>query len=153
MVLAIAILLAPVMAQGAYGGDGVDILGDGIFETDGSAFSFPVDYTDTNYDSVQVGDDKATAFGTDSGFPFGFRNGPANAENNLEIKKNQDSGICSPCDTYDDEGYPTGCMDSCLNLNIEQIKVGNREALAFGFASAVNNVKIVTNQAESEAAA
>ena len=143
MVLAIAILLAPVMATDAYGGDGVDILGDGIFETDGSAFTFPVDLTDTNYDSVQVGDDKATAFGTDSGFPFGFRNGPANAQNNLEIKKNQDSGICSPCVDY--------CTDSCLNLNIEQIKVGDREALAFGFASAVNNVKIVTNQADSEA--
>ena len=143
MVLAIAILLAPVMATDAYGGDGLDILNDGIFETDGSGFSFPVDYTDTNYDSVQVGNDKATAFGTDSGFPFGFRNGPANAENNLEIKKNQDSGACAACETE--------CVDSCLNLNIEQIKVGDRAALAFGFASAVNNVKIVTNQADSEA--
>ena len=148
MVLAIAILLAPVMATDAYGGDGVDILGDGIFETDGSAFSFPVDYTDTNYDSVQVGDDKATAFGTDSGFPFGFRNGPANAQNNLEIKKNQDSGICEPCVGEDE--YGEFCTNPCLNLNIEQIKVGDREALAFGFASAVNNVKIVTNQADSE---
>jgi hypothetical protein len=149
LVLAIAILLAPVMATDAYGGNGIDVLGDGIFETDGSGFSFPVDYTDTNYDSVQVGNDKATAFGTDSGFPFGFRNGPANAQNNLEIKKNQDSGICTSCETWEGDNY-TGCMDSCLNLNIEQIKVGNREALAFGFASAVNNVKIVTNQADSE---
>jgi len=140
--------MAPVMGEMAQGGEGVDILGDGIFETDGSAFTFPVDYTDTNYDSVQVGNDKATAFGTDSGFPFRLRNGPANAQNNLEIKKNQDSGICVPCTEVDD--YGEYCADSCLNLNIEQIKVGNREAFAFGFASAVNNVKIVTNQADSD---
>ena len=144
-----AFITVPVMAQNAMGSNGgVDILGDGIFETDGSAFQFPV-FADTNFDSVAVGNDKATAFGTDSGFPFGFRNGPANAQNNLEIKKNQDSGICTSCETWEGDNY-TGCMDSCLNLNIEQIKVGNREALAFGFASAVNNVKIVTNQADSE---
>jgi hypothetical protein len=29
---------------------------------------------------------------------------------------------------------------------MEQIRVGNREALAFGAAIATNNVKIVTNQ-------
>jgi len=39
-----------------------------------------------------------------------------------------------------------GCQDACLKVNIEQIKVGNREALAFGSASATNNIKIVTNQ-------
>ncbi|VVB68817.1 Uncharacterised protein [uncultured archaeon] len=83
MVLAIALLLAPALGQVAYGGDGIDLLNDGIFETDGSAFTFPVDYTDTNYDSVQVGDDKSTAFGTNMGFPFGPRNGPAIAQNNL----------------------------------------------------------------------
>jgi len=146
--MAIAILQAPVMAQMAHGGDGVDILGDGILETDGSAFTFPVDTSDTNYDSVQVGNDKATAFGTNGGFPFGSHNSPI-AQNNLEIKKNQDSGICEPCDTWVGDNY-TSCMDACLNLNIEQIKVGNREARAFGFASSVNNVKIVTNQADSE---
>jgi hypothetical protein len=125
---------------------GTDILGDGIFETDGGAFQFPV-LADTNFDSVQVGNDKATAFGMGDGFPFGFRNGPARAQNNLEIKKNQHSGNCSPCETYDAESDFWGCEDACLKVNIEQIKVGNREALAFGSASATNNIKIVTNQA------
>jgi hypothetical protein len=152
LVLAIASLFAPVLAHSddaaAYGGDGgVDILGNGIFETDGSAFSFPVGLTDTNYDAVEVGNDKATAFGSKSGFPFGFRNGPANAQNNLEIKKNQDSGRCVPCETIDEiEGFAERCGDACLKMNIEQIEVGNREALAFGLASATNNVKLVTNQ-------
>ena len=154
------------------GTGGTDILGNGIFETDNGAFKFPIS-DDTNFDSVQVGNDKATAFGSDSGFPFGFRNGPAKAENNLEIKKNQDSGKCKPCihienaspddsiglqdgtdwedstnwEDYMDPGESIDiCGDACIKANIEQIKVGNREALAFGLASATNNVKIVTNQ-------
>jgi hypothetical protein len=135
------------MAQdaSARGGKGVDILGTGIFETDGNAFSFPV-MADTNYDSVQVGNDRALSFGMGDGFPFGLRNGPANAVNNLEIKKNQDSGDCEPC--LDDSGDPLEyfCQDACLKFNVEQIEVGNREAMAFGFATATNNIKIVTNQ-------
>ncbi len=153
-VLAIASLFAPVMANGdeaeAYGGDGgVDILNHGIFETEGSAFSFPVGSTDVNYDSVQVGNEKAMALGSKSGFPFGFQNGPANAQNNLEIKKNQDSGKCRPCEFEEEsetESVLEICDDACLKTNIEQIKVGNRNALAFGLASATNNVKLVTNQ-------
>ena len=39
-----------------------------------------------------------------------------------------------------------GCTDTCIKVNVDQIKVGNREAMAFGFASATNNVKIVANQ-------
>ncbi len=128
------------------GNGGTDILGDGIFETGNGAFRFPIS-DDTNFDSVQVGNDKATAFGSVSGFPFGFRNGPAKAENNLEIKKNQNSGNCSPCEFIDlVDGITERCGDACIKANIEQIKVGNREALAFGLASATNNVKIVTNQ-------
>ena len=141
MVLAIAILSVSAMAQQAMVGEGgTDILGDGIFETDGGAFQFPV-LADTNFDSVQVGNDKATAFGMGDGFPFGFRNGPARAPNNLEIKKNQDSGTCEPC-----EDNVSPCQDICLKVNLEQIKVGNRQALAIGSASATNNIKIVTNQ-------
>jgi len=107
-------------------------LGDGIFETEGSLFKFPVDQ-DTSLDSLVVGDDKALAFGMTWGI-----DPPAIAENNLEIKKNQDSGDCVCC--------PTNCTDCCIKINLEQIKVGNREAMAFGFATATNNVKIVTNQ-------
>ncbi|VVB72898.1 Uncharacterised protein [uncultured archaeon] len=142
MVLAIAFLLAPAMAQEAMGGQGVDILKNGIFQTDGSAFTFPVYLQDTNYGSVQVGNDKATAFGTGNSFPFGFRNGPADAQNNLEIKKNQDSGA-----RLDPDGYVIDAYNNSYNkLNIDQIKVGNRDALAFGYATANNNVKILTNQ-------
>jgi hypothetical protein len=155
----LAIVFFSVLAmadEGAIiGTGGTDILGDGIFETDNGAFRFPVS-DDTNFDSVQVGNDKATAFGSDSGFPFGFRNGPAKAENNLEIKKNQNSGNCSPCIKKCQGFFPESdemnliyeerCGDACIKANIEQIKVGNREALAFGLASATNNVKIVTNQ-------
>jgi hypothetical protein len=137
--MALAAFAAPVMAQGAMvGNGGVDILGKGIFESDGNAFQFPV-FADTNFDSVTMGNDKATAFGTTWGWPF--PSGPANAQNNLEIKKNQDSGPCDSC--CSDCGK---CQDACNKINTEMIKLGNREAMAFGFASATNNIKIVTNQ-------
>ncbi|VVB72900.1 Uncharacterised protein [uncultured archaeon] len=134
LAMAAVALVAPVMGQGALvGSGGVDILGQGIFETMGSAFKFPA-ASNTNYDSVDVGNDKALAIGTGNNFPFGFRNGPAIAQNNLKIKKNQDTGNSEVC-------------NSCSpKYNVEQIKVGNRGALAFGFATAVNNVEIVANQ-------
>ena len=137
LVLAMAILSVPVMGQGMSGSGSVDILGKngGIFETDGSAFRFP-ELTDTNVDSLTVGNDKALAIGS-----F-WRRGPmAVATNNLEIKKNQDSGACECCSSGD-----VSCQDCCIKVNLEQINVGNRNAMAFGFAAATNNVKIVTNQ-------
>jgi hypothetical protein len=165
MVLAVAALLSiPALADRglAMGGDGaVDVLGDGIFETEGSSFRFPVE-ADTSVDSVTVGDDKALAFGMIWGV-----DPPAVATNNLEIKKNQDSGDCKCCcpwsalsdvfgadaqgmDVQSSSGHGilgcAKCEDCCKKMNIEQIKVGDREALAFGFATATNNVKIVTNQ-------
>ncbi len=137
MVLAMAMLSVPVMAQGISGSGGVDILGTngGIFETEGSAFRFP-EVADTNFDSLTVGNDKALAFGS-----IWHRAPMAVATNNLEIKKNQDSGACECCSSGD---FP--CQDCCLKVNLEQIAVGNRNAMAFGFAAATNNVKIVTNQ-------
>lgn len=143
-VLAMAVFSAPAMAASAAAGTGgVDILGDGIFETEGSAFQFPC-AADTNFDSVIVGDDTAQAFGGVVKRPSVFIDGPAVATNNLEIKKNQDSGDCSCCAALD----PTAqsCEDCCIKYNIEQIEVGDRTAQAFGFAVATNNVKIVTNQ-------
>jgi hypothetical protein len=137
LVLAMAILSVPVMAQGLAGSGGVDILGKdgGIFETEGSAFRFP-EVADTNFDSLVVGNDKALAFGSI------WRRAPmAVATNNLVIKKNQDSGACECCDSGD-----ISCQDCCIKVNLEQITVGNRNAMAFGFAAATNNVKIVTNQ-------
>jgi len=138
--LAIAILSVPVLAQGIAGTGGVDILGKdgGIFETEGSAFKFP-ELQDTNVDTLTVGNDKALAIGN----PWG-RTQEAFATNNLEIKKNQDSGECTCC--KDERCKNSPCQDCCIKVNIDQIKVGNREAMAFGFASATNNVKIVANQ-------
>jgi hypothetical protein len=137
LVLAIAMLSVPVMAQGMSGSGGVDILGTngGIFETEGSAFRFP-EVADTNFDSLTVGNDKALAIGS-----FWHRGPMAVATNNLEIKKNQDSGACECCSSRD-----VSCQDCCIKVNIDQIKIANRDALAFGFASATNNDKIVTNQ-------
>jgi hypothetical protein len=140
-VLAMAAVVVPAMAYGAsIGSGGVDILGEGIFETGGSAFQFPSG-ADTNFDSVVVGDDYAFAAGFIVRPPFVF--GPANAVNSLEIKKNQDSGECECCQVLDPS---CPCQDCCTKYNVEQITVGSRTALAFGFANANNNVKIVTNQ-------
>ena len=133
------------MAQGIAGNGGVDLLGKdgGIFETDGSAFKFP-EFQDTNVDTLTVGNDKALAFGNMWG------NIDPTATNNLEIKKNQDSGECTCCKDQTDSNSPCDrnslCQDCCIKVNIDQIKVGDREAMAFGFASATNNVKIVANQ-------
>ena len=135
--LAIAVLSVPVMAQGIAGNGGVDILGQngGIFETTGSAFRFP-EYQDTNVDTLTIGNDKALAFGVP------WHKAPVTfATNNLEIKKNQDSGACDCC-----SDNSVSCQDCCIKVNIDQIKVGNRDALAFGFAAATNNVKVVANQ-------
>jgi hypothetical protein len=63
------------------------------------------------------------------------------ATNNLEIKKNQDSGACDCCTSGE-----ASCQDCCIKVNVEQVTVGNRNALAFGSAAAVNNVKLVLNQ-------
>jgi hypothetical protein len=120
---------------GLAGNGGVDILGTGIFETDGAAFRFP-SMQDTNIDSLDVGNDKALAFGN-----IWQKTPIATATNNLEIKKNQDSGECN---RIIDNVSP--CQDCCIKVNLEQIKVGNREAMAFGRASAANYIKIVTNQ-------
>ncbi len=130
MALAIAILSLPAMAQDEYGlagSGGVDILGTGIYETDGSLIKFP-SLQNTNIDTLNVGNDKALAFGN-----IWQKTPIASATNNLEIKKNQDSGDAEVC-------------AACTKVNIDQITVGNREAMAFGFAEATNNIKIVANQ-------
>ena len=75
---------------------------------------------------------------------FGRRVPVTTATNNLEIKKNQDSGECVCCDEEIDNVSP--CQDCCIKVNLERISVGKREALAFGSAAATNNIKIVTNQ-------
>jgi hypothetical protein len=85
-----------------------------------------------NFDFVEVGSDSARAINGGMGSKLHTL-----ATNNLEIKKNQDSGECECCPT---------CKDCCVKYNKEMIKIGNRDTMAFGFASATNNVKVVINQ-------
>jgi hypothetical protein len=157
--MAFAAFAAPSMAQSSMvGSGGVDILGQGIFETGGSAFKFPV-ATDTNFDSIEVGDDRAFAFGAGIGQAGIFNQNIAQvtAQNNLKIKKNQDSGECACCQALDSS---SPCQDCCTKYNVEQVKVGDRTATAFGVGLgqlgifsqntvstlAQNNIEIVTNQ-------
>jgi len=62
MVLALALLSISVIAQSMDCGFG-STDGDGIFETDTSSIRFPA-FQDTNVDSLDVGNDKAIAFGS-----------------------------------------------------------------------------------------
>jgi len=142
-ILALAIVAAPAMAKESSSMmSGTDILGNGIFESS-DGLKFPEGtLSDTNFDSITVGDDRANAQGWDDWFPF---TGPrAKAENNLEIKKNQQVGACECCQAIDNT---CPCQDCCITTNIDQVHVGDRTANAFGNAEAVNNVKLVLNQA------
>lgn len=135
MLLAIAALVIPVVAENAIVGAGsVDILGGGIFQSSGNAFRFPI-LSNTNYDSVTVGNDRAQALGMGKVFPFGFGSSLPKAENNLLILKSQNTG---------ENASPEGAYT--LKANFNQIKAGSRTASASGEASSVNNVKIVDNQ-------
>jgi len=149
MVLAVAILSVSALA----GCDSKAVLATGIFETKESSIKFPAGQ-DTNIDSLEVGNDRALAYGS-----IFMKTPKATATNNLEIKKNQDSGACPDqcCDPYTRIYNATpvpavleleshDCKDCCIKVNVDQIKVGNRNALAFGFAAAENNVKICADQ-------
>jgi hypothetical protein len=158
MAMALSVFAVPAMAQTAMiGSGGVDILGQGIFETGSSAFKFPAE-GDINFDSVEVGNDNALAIGgTAQGAFFGANRAAVTAQNNLKIKKNQDSGECACCQALDPS---CPCKDCCTKVNVEQIKVGSRSATALGLSLqgafpfsrnsastlAQNNVEIVTNQ-------
>ncbi|MCJ7444039.1 MAG: hypothetical protein MUO26_05845 [Methanotrichaceae archaeon] len=134
--LALVAVAFAATATAQVGTGATDILGQGIFETEGGVFALD---GDTNVDQVQVGNDFALA----NGWPVGIFAQRAFATNNLEIKKNQDTGPCVCCQI--DPSIP--CKDCCIKNNLETIAVGNRNALAFGAATSTNNVKIVTNQA------
>ena len=157
--MAMAAFAVSAMAQSAMiGSGGVDILGQGIFETGANAFKFPAD-ADVNFDSVEVGNDRALAIGgiAQRSGPFGVNSAAVTAQNNLKIKKNQDSGDCACCQALDPS---CPCKDCCTKYNAEQIKVGTRSATAIGLSVqgafpfawnsastlAQNNVEIVTNQ-------
>lgn len=143
ILLAMACITVPAVGIGGFdtGKSSVDSMGGGISESEPISCRFPI-ANSTNFDSMIVGNDKAVASGNywDSGI-FGNQ---AKAENNLEISKNQLSdnrtccfngtsanGTCSPCSPL---------------INLEQIRVGNRKAFAYGSAVSANNIKITTNQ-------
>lgn len=152
--MALAVFAVPAMA--ICGSD--EILGQGIFESGNTAFKIPAD-SSVNFDSVEVGSDNALAIGgtAQRGIGFGSNMAAVTAQNNLKIKKNQDSGDCECCQALDPS---CPCKDCCTKVNVEQIKVGNRNAQAIGFSAqgtfpfarsysstlAQNNVEIVTNQ-------
>lgn len=159
LAMALAAFAAPALAQTAMiGSGGVDILGQGIFETGEGAFKFPA-AVNANYDSIDVGNDRARAFGFGNAQLglFNDNTHQVTAQNNLKIKKNQDSGECACCQALDSS---CPCQDCCIKYNVEQVKVGDRSATALGFGSlqtgifndnsisvlAQNNVEIVTNQ-------
>jgi len=152
LAMALAAFAAPALAQTAMiGSGGVDILGDGIFETGAGAFRFPA-AVNANYDSIDVGNDRALAIGAGVGPGIGIlgvNTGTITATNHLKIKKNQDTGDAQTC---------TACSPK---YNIEQVRVGNRQATAIGAGvgwsilgaaintggvSATNDIEIVTNQ-------
>ena len=140
LAFALAAIVIPAMACQPFGYGGVDIFGKGggIFESEASAMEFP-DYSDVNIDILNVGNDRALAIGPGID-PI--------ATNNLLIKKNQDSGDCECCyGCQPQNGSMTAdCMDCCYKVNIDQINVGDRDAIALGLSEATNNVKIVANQ-------
>ena len=129
LAMALAFFAVPAMAI-----CGDEVLGQGIYETENTAFTIPAK-ADVNFDELSVGNDLA------------FATGRAVAENNLKIKKNQDSGDCDCCGLL-----KAGCGDCCNKVNVENVKIGNRLAIATGgfwpapVTKATNNVEIVTNQ-------
>ena len=143
-ILALAIVAVPAMAKESSAMmSGTDILGKGIFESSDGLSVFPEGLTsDVNFDTITVGNDNARAIGFEGIFPFFHK--PAKAVNNLEIKKNQQVGPCSCCQELSNS---CPCKDCCTTTNIDQVHVGDRNANAFGNAEAVNNVKLVLNQA------
>lgn len=162
IMMAMTALLVPAMAQcsncgtsgaienaaaagaasyASMGASGIALLGGAIFETESGASRFNITRS-TNFDSVVVGNDKATAVGNYWG--SGILGSQAMAQNNLEIKKNQVSGNSTCC--FSEELGDSSCRPCNPLLNLEQIRVGDRISFAYGDAQAQNNIKIVTNQ-------
>jgi hypothetical protein len=94
-------------------------------ETSGSAVP---EYQDTNVDFVEM-------IGL---WPKGISNGTSDLP--------QITGIEESIRRMQLLHNSVSCQDCCIKVNIDQIKVGNRDAQAFGFAASTNNVKVVANQ-------
>ena len=120
----------------------------GALRSDGTELSFP-DLTNANFDGVTTGSDSALAFGPEWGFKSSI---PPKAENNLELKKDQETGMSGINTTSPEQAAFMGATGQTPHnitdptINVEQIKLGNRQALAFGSATATNNIKITVVQ-------
>ncbi len=129
LAMALAVFAVPAMAQCGSS----EVLEMGVYETATTAFTIPAK-VDVNLDQLITGPDVAIALAG------------GQAENKLKIKKNQDSGdtdCCAP--------VGGGCNDCGNKVNIENLQVAGRVAVAVGFnpfgpSRANNNVEIVTNQ-------
>jgi len=153
--MAVVAIAYPAVADKEKGGCGgwSSPLGDAMFMS--GDIKFPAGQ-DGNYGQVNVGNDKAIS--TMGAWRFGAD--PV-ATNNLNIEKIQKSlGECKSCceGSEADGGAPTvefgesphecaACKNACSLINLEQINVGSREAIALGpSTSATNNVNIKTVQ-------
>ncbi|MCJ7444041.1 MAG: hypothetical protein MUO26_05855 [Methanotrichaceae archaeon] len=144
VILAVAMVLASFAAVAIAQNSGCDdcsVLGQAEFLSNPITF---VAGQDTNIDQLEVGNDKAFAYGPG----WGWAADP-HATNNLLIEKSQHAvDNCSPCCTENSVGLDCeACKNGCSVVNIEQIKVGSRTATAIGPSTwATNNVKIVATQ-------
>ena len=160
MVMALAAIAVPAVTA-----DGRVELGEAVFQS--GSISFPAGQ-DANYDHLNVGNDKAIA--VQGAFRWFFGADPV-AKNNLDIEKIQKSGEkCESCCMAEEhhggcqggvcasgEGGPefgkspdkcSACQNACSLINLEQLNVGSRQAIASGPNTlAENNVKIKTVQA------
>jgi len=129
LAMALAVFAVPAMAICGSS----EVLEMGVYETATTAFTIPAK-ADVNHDQLITGGDVAIAV-------VGGQ-----AENELKIKKNQDSGDCSCCAPVNQV-----CSDCCNKVNVEDLRVAGRVAIAlggspFGPSRANNKVEIVTNQ-------
>jgi hypothetical protein len=107
----VVLFAAAALAQGTgpFNGPSTDVLASGISENGGGAFNFPTG-DNVNLDTVKIWNDQALAIGS----PWKSGHNIPNAQNNLEIKKNQQND------------------DAITLINAEYIELGNRQALAIG---------------------
>jgi hypothetical protein len=153
MVIALAAIAVPAVTAG--GGCKEGVLGEAQFQT--GDISFPAGQ-DANYDQLNVGNDKAIAvMGA-----WGFWGWDPVAKNNLNIEKVQKSlQECKSCCEAEEHGHGdisaawfgaspdkcSECANACSLINVEQVNVGSRTAIASGpHTLAENNINIKTVQ-------
>lgn len=139
----VIVLAATLFVVPALGLIDDNLVSAGLYQSDGTSLRFP-QVNNVNFDSITSGNDNALAFGPEWGFKSSI---PPKATNNLEITKAQKAGTSGTSSIDPNYGFQ---INNSTTINIEQIKLGNRQALAFGSAVATNNIKITVAQEGSE---